>query len=360
MAQFPSVKIALDAQGADLGIAEVVEGAKIVASEGIDIVLFGPVAEIEPALGRSAPGRSAPSNISVVDAPDQITNHDEPAASARTKKQSSIVVAAKSVAEGETDALVSAGPTGAVLAASLFNMRRIKGVRRPAIAVILPDGRGGRSLLLDAGANVDVPPDMLVQFAHLGAQFSKRVLGVAEPRVGLLTIGEEDGKGTERVVEAGRMLADPENTHGFKYLGNVEGRDITNGAADVIVTDGFTGNIALKSIEGAAIAVMKALVETIKSSPVAKAGGLLAKPKLLELRERIDPNTTGGALLLGLRGVSVVAHGSSTREGIASAVRLARDAAVGDVTGHMASAIAELNEHAASTGDVTVGVVNDA
>lgn len=349
------MKIALDAQGADLGISEVVEGAKIVAAEGIDIVLFGPRAAVERELGDGA----SP-NISVVDAPDEITNHDEPAASARAKKQSSIVVAAKSVAAGEADALVSAGPTGAVLAASLFYVKRIKGVRRPAIAVILPDGRGGRSLLLDAGANVDVPPEMLVQFAHLGAQFSTRVLGVADPRVGLLTIGEEDGKGDERVVEAGRLLADPENTHGFNYLGNVEGRDITNGSADVVVTDGFTGNVALKSIEGAATAVMKALLDTIKSSPRAKIGGLLAKSALLDLRERVDPNTTGGALLLGLRGVSVVAHGSSTRAGIAAAVRLAHDSAVGDVTGHMAAAIAELNQHAASSGDVTVGVANDA
>ncbi|MBI5310799.1 MAG: phosphate acyltransferase PlsX [Actinobacteria bacterium] len=349
------MKIALDAQGADLGIAEVVAGAKIVAAEGIDIVLFGPQAEIEDALGSSRPA-----NIAIVDAPDEITNHDEPATSVRARKQSSIVVAAKAVAAGEADALVSAGPTGAVLAASLFNMKRIKGVRRPAIAVILPDGRGGRSLLLDAGANVEVPAELLVQFAHLGAQFSARVLGVANPRVGLLTIGEEDGKGTDRVVEAGRLLADPDNTHGFNFLGNVEGRDITNGSTDVIVTDGFTGNIALKSIEGAASAVMLALVEAIKSSTVSKVGGMLAKPKLLELRERVDSNTTGGALLLGLRGVSVVAHGSSTRAGIAAAVRLARDSVAGDVTGHMAAAIAELNEHAASTADVTVGLANDA
>lgn len=349
------MKIALDAQGADLGIGEVVDGAKIVAAEGIEIVLFGPEADVKAALGPNAPA-----NISVVHAPDVITNHDEPAASARAKKQSSIVVAAKAVAAGEADALVSAGPTGAVLAASLFNMKRIKGVRRPAIAVILPDGRTGRSLLLDAGANVEASPELLVQFAHLGAQFSARVLGVIKPRVGLLTIGEEDGKGTDRVVEAGRLLADPENTHGFNYLGNVEGRDITNGAADVIVTDGFTGNIALKSIEGAATAVMLALVEAIKSSPVSKAGGILAKPKLLELRERVDANTTGGALLLGLRRVAVVAHGSSTRAGIAAAVRLARDSVDGDVTGHMAAAIAELNEYAASTADVTVALSHDA
>ncbi|MBK5229748.1 MAG: phosphate acyltransferase PlsX [Thermoleophilia bacterium] len=349
------MKIALDAQGADHGIGEVVAGARIVAAEGIEIDLYGPETQIRAALGADVPD-----NIGVVEAPDEITNHDDPVTAARAKRESSIVVAAKAVADGGADALVSAGPTGAVLAASLFNMKRIKGVRRPAIAVILPDGRGGRSLLLDAGASVEVPPEMLVQFAHLGAQFSARVLGNPRPRVGLLTIGEEDGKGTERVVEAGRLLSDPANTHGFNYLGNVEGRDITNGAADVIVTDGFTGNVALKAIEGAATATMQALVDVIKSSPRAKLGGMLAKPKLLELRDRVDPNTTGGALLLGLRGVSVVAHGSSTAAGIAAAVRLASASAIGDVTGHMAAAIAELKVHTESNGGVTVGVVDDA
>lgn len=349
------MKIALDALGADNGIEVVVAGARIVAGEGVAIDLYGPRDRVRAVLGDDAP-----ENIAVIDAPEEITNHDEPAAAARAKRESSIVRAARAVAAGEADALVSAGPTGAVLAASLFNLKRIKGVRRPAIAVILPDGRGGRSLLLDAGANVEVPPDMLVQFAHLGAQFSARVLGNANPRVGLLTIGEEDGKGNSRVVEAGRLLSDPHNTHGFDYLGNVEGRDITNGAADVVVTDGFTGNVALKSIEGAATATMKALVEVIRSSPRAKLGGLLAKPKLLELRERVDPNTTGGALLLGLRRVSVVAHGSSTPAGIANAVRLARDAVQGDVTGHMATAIAELGQLATSSDAVTVGVADDA
>lgn len=349
------MKIALDALGADRGIAEVIAGARLVAAEGIAVDLYGPESQVRAALGEDAPA-----NIGVVHAPDEITNHEDPATAARAKRESSIVVAAQAVAAGEADALVSAGPTGAALAASLFNMKRIKGVRRPAIAVILPDGRDGRTILLDAGANVEVPPETLVQFAHLGAQFSARALGVQNPRVGLLTIGEEDGKGTERVVEAGRLLADPENTHGFNYVGNVEGRDITAGVADVVVTDGFTGNVALKSIEGAATATMLAIVDVIKSSPVARLGGLLAKPKLLELRERIDPNTTGGALLVGLRGVAVIAHGSSTAAGVANAIRLAQSAVEGDVTGHLTAAIADLNAHAASTTAVTVGVADDA
>jgi glycerol-3-phosphate acyltransferase PlsX len=347
------MKIALDVQGADLGIATVIDGARLVAREGIEIVLVGPEAEIAAA-GELADG------LSVVNATETVTNHDDPATAVRRLKDSSIVVAAKLVANGEADALVSAGPTGAALAASLFSLKRIKGVKRPALAVILPDGRGGRSLLLDAGANVDVPPEMLMQFAHLGAQFCIRVLGIKEPRVGLLSIGEEDGKGNERVVEAGKLLSDPANTHHFNYLGNIEGRDITNGSADVIVTDGFTGNVALKSIEGAAKATMLAAVEAIKSNPISKIGGLLARRSLLRIREEVDPNTTGGALLLGLRGVSVVAHGSSTPEGIAAAIRLAARTAEGDVPGQIAAAIAELNAHQAPDDAVTVGAADDA
>ncbi|MGH2907591.1 MAG: phosphate acyltransferase PlsX [Solirubrobacterales bacterium] len=354
-----TVNVALDVQGADAGIGEVIAGARIVAAEGIGITLVGPQDAI------AACPDSKAGEFAIVHAPDEVTNHDDPALAVRSKRESSIVVGAKLVGSGDADALVSAGPTGAALAASLFNMKRIKGVKRPAIAVILPDGRGNRTLLLDAGANVDVPPEMLVQFATLGAQFSARVLGVENPRVGLLSIGEEAGKGNDRVVEAGRLLQDPENSHHFNYLGNVEGRDIVSGVADVVVTDGFTGNVALKSIEGAARATMLALVDAIKSDTIAKLGGLLAKRKLFELRKEIDPNTTGGALLLGLRGVSVVAHGSSNAEGIAAAIRLAAQSVEGNVTGHMAAAIAELNAHAAAASSspddaVTVGVADDA
>lgn len=347
------MKIALDVQGADNGIETVVDAARTVAAEGIAVVLVGPKEEIAR-LGE------LPANVEIAHASEVVTNYDEPASTVRARRDSSVVVGAKLVADGEADALVSAGPTGAVLAASLFNMRRIKGVRRPAIAVMLPDGRGGRSLLLDAGANIDVPSEMLVQFATLGAQFCIRVLDVPNPRVGLLSIGEEDGKGSERVIEAGQLLLDPENSHHFDYRGNVEGRDITNGSVDVIVTDGFTGNVALKSIEGAATGTMLAIAEAIRSNPIAKLGGLLAKRSLLKIRDEVDPNTTGGALLLGLRGVSVVAHGSSNAAGIAAAVRLAARSVEGDVTGHMASAIAELNAHAQSRDAVTVGSNDDA
>jgi glycerol-3-phosphate acyltransferase PlsX len=347
------MKIALDVQGADNGIQTVVDGARIAAREGIEVVLVGPAAEI-------AACGELPVGVGVVNATEVVTNHDDPATAVRSRKDSSIVVGARLVASGEADALVSAGPTGAALAASLFNMKRIKGVKRPAIAVILPIGGGRRTVLLDAGANVDVPAEMLVQFAHLGAQFCIRALHVAEPRVGVLSIGEEDGKGNERVVEAGRLLSDPENSLHFNYLGNVEGRDITNGSVDVVVTDGFTGNVALKSIEGAAKATMLAAVDAIKSNPVSKLGGLLAKRSLLKVRTEVDPNFTGGALLLGLRGVSVVAHGSSNPDGIAAAIRLAAHSAETDVPAEIATAIAELNAHRATEDAVTVATADDA
>lgn len=346
------MKIALDVQGADNGIAAVVDGARSFAAGGSQVVLVGPADEIE-ACGELPP------NVSVRHAAEVVTNHDEPAVAVRRRKDASIVVAARLVASGDADALVSAGPTGAALAASLFNLKRIKGVKRPAIAVIMPDGRGGRTLLLDAGANVDVPAPMLVQFAHLGAQFSIRALGVAEPRVGLLSIGEEQGKGTERVAEAGRMLSSAENSRHFHYLGNVEGRDITRADVDVVVTDGFTGNVALKSMEGAARATMLAVVEAIRSRPLSMLGGMLAKRSLLRLRDELDPNTTGGALLLGLRGVSVVAHGSSSPAGIAAACRLAERSVEGDVTGQIAAAIAELPDAPASGDAVTVDPADD-
>lgn len=335
------MRIALDVQGADSGISTVVDGARIVAAEGIEVVLVGPEDEV-------AACGELPTGARIVNATEVVTNHDEPASAVRSRRDSSIVVAAKLAAAGEADALVSAGPTGAALAASLFSMKRIKGVKRPAIAVLLPIGRDRHTLLLDAGANVDVPAEMLVQFAHLGAQFAIRVLGLENPRVGLLTIGEEDGKGNERVVEAGRKLAEPGASRHFEYLGNVEGRDITSGDADVVVTDGFTGNIALKSIEGAAKATMLAAADAAHSNLRSKIGGLLLKPALLALRDEIDPNTTGGALLLGLRGVSVVAHGSSNADGIAAALRLAARCAEGGVTGEIAAAISELREHEAA------------
>jgi phosphate acyltransferase len=237
----------------------------------------------------------------------------------RSTPQASIVQAAAAVAGGRADALVSAGSTGPTLAAATLEVKRLRGVHRPALAVLVPVP-GRPLLLLDCGANVEVRPEHLVQFAHMGACFMDVVLGVSRPRVGLLSVGEESGKGTPDVLEAGERLSGSQT---LNYAGNVEGFDLTGGAVDVVVTDGFTGNVTLKTLEGTARAVAEAVRAAARSNPLAAAGGLLLRPALKGLRAGMDPNSVGGAILLGLRGVAVVAHGSSTPEGIANAVRFA-------------------------------------
>jgi glycerol-3-phosphate acyltransferase PlsX len=263
--------------------------------------------------------------VELIPAAGEITNFDEPVAAVRSRADASIVLAARDVGEGRSAALASAGPTGATMTAALFALRRIRGVRRPALAVQLPAPvrKGPPCLLLDVGANTEARAGDLIQFAYLGAAFSRAVLGVERPRVALLSVGEEGGKGTAHVVEAHGRLADAE---GIAFQGNVEGRDLLGDTVDVIVTDGFTGNIALKTIEGTAKAVGAAIGTAARSNPLAAAGGLLLRPALGGLRSRSDPDATGGAILLGLRGVAVVGHGSSGPEGIANAIRLAAQA----------------------------------
>jgi glycerol-3-phosphate acyltransferase PlsX len=278
-------------------------------------VLYGPAGEIRRALGDSAAG------LDVVDAPDEITNLDEPAQAARAKSDSSIVRAARALGEGTADALVTTGPTGAALAASLIHVKRLPGVYRPALAVMLPVP-GRRLLLLDVGANVEVRPEHLAQFAFMGAAFSAGVLGVARPRVGLLSTGEEPGKGTEDVVAAHHKLSSLPSAP-FDFTGNVEGFDLARGRLDVVITDGFTGNVALKTLETTAKTVVGAIRDAIRSGPVSKLGGLLVRHKLTPLRESFSQESVGGAYLLGLRGLVVVCHGNSTRRAIANAIALA-------------------------------------
>ena len=258
----------------------------------------------------------------LVPAVEEITNAEEPVAAVRSRPGASVVLAAQDVAEGRSQAMASAGSTGATMTAALFALRRLHGVRRPALALqlLVPGRPGPPTLLLDVGANADARAHDLVQFAYLGAAFSEAVLGVAQPRVALLSVGEEASKGSAEVVEAHARLAGAE---GLDFRGNLEGRDLLAGVAEVIVTDGFTGNVVLKTIEGTAKAVAEAVRAAARSGPVAAAGGLLLRPSLGGLRRQLDPDTTGGAILLGLRGVAVVGHGSSGPEGIANAVRLA-------------------------------------
>jgi len=302
--------IALDAHGADRGAATVAEGARLAR---VAVTLFGPASQLGAACDEDW--------IEVVDSPLAIAAAEEPARAARAKPEASIVKAAVALAEGRAEALVSAGPTGAALAASLFHVKRMKGVHRPAIAALVPVP-GRPVLLLDAGANVEVRPEHLVQFAYMGAAFMEAVHGLERPRVGLLSVGEEPQKGTPDVVEAHARLA----AGTLDFVGNVEGQDLTAGAADVIVTDGFTGNVALKALEGSSRAVVHAIRDAVRSGPVSSLGGLLIRGKISRLRQAIDPNTAGGAILLGLRGVVVIAHGGSSAEGIAAAIRVARRA----------------------------------
>jgi phosphate acyltransferase len=305
--------VALDAFGADRGPAVIVAGARAAAADGTRVRVFGTPGELAE-LG-------AVEGVELCPAADAISNDEEPVRAVRSRPGASIVLAARDAAEGRSDALVSAGSTGAAMAAALFALRRIHGVHRPALAVQLPvPGRDRPVLFLDAGANTEARVQHLVQFAYLGSAFARAVLGVERPTVGLLSVGEEQGKGTPLVVEAYDALS---AARGIEFAGNVEGRDLPAGAADVVVTDGFTGNVALKTMEGTAGEFGAAVRHAARSGPRATLGGLLLRPALLRLRRRLDPDTTGGAILLGLNGVAVVAHGSSGPEGIANAVRLA-------------------------------------
>jgi phosphate acyltransferase len=300
--------IALDANGADAGPAAVAEGAR---RSGLPVLLFGPAAEL----------RGGGEEADVVDAPVAAGGGDEPVRAVRERPEASIVQAAVAVGEGRANALVSAGSTGPTLAAATLKIKRLRGVHRPALAVLLPLP-GQPVLLLDCGANVEVRPEHLVQFAYMGACFMQAVHGVERPRVGLLSVGEESGKGTSDVLEAGERLSDS----GLDFAGNLEGFDLPAASADVVVTDGFTGNVALKVMEGTAKTLTGAIRDAIRSSPISALGGLLVRGRLGRLREQIDPEGAGGAIMLGLRRPVVVAHGSFGPDGIANAVRLARRA----------------------------------
>jgi glycerol-3-phosphate acyltransferase PlsX len=322
------VTVALDGFGAEQGFDVLAAGAKLAAADGIAVRVFGPERSL---------GLDRVENVEVVPTSDWIGNEEDPVAAVRAKKTASVVRAADDVAAGRSDALVSHGSTGATMAAATFGLRRLKGVQRPALAVQVPVP-GKPVLFLDVGANVEVRAQHLVQFAFLGAAFSAAVLEVANPTVGLLTVGEESGKGREEVVEAHRLLS---AATGIEFAGNVEGRDLPAATVDVVVTDGFTGNVALKLLEGTAKTVAAAVGDAARSNPVASLGGLLLKPALGELRRELHPDSTGGAILLGLRAVAVVGHGSAGAEGIANAVRLAARCAAVDAVGRTAALLAK-------------------
>lgn len=291
--------------GGDRGPGEVIAGALEAASSTVAPVLYGP------------PGLDT-RGLELVEASDTIEMHEKPVEAVRAKPDSSLVAACRAVGDGQADAIVSAGNTGAILAACLFHVRRLAEVDRPAIAVVIP-AREGPSVLLDSGANADARPEHLVQFAEMGAIFAEEMLELAKPEVRLLSIGEEPEKGNQLTLEAHALLAESD----LNFGGNVESRHLLSHAGDVVVCDGFTGNVCLKLLEGTIKTLLEGMREEIRSSTRGKIGGLLIRPAARHLRERLDPDTYGGAYLLGLRGLAVIAHGNSSRRAIANAIRLA-------------------------------------
>jgi phosphate acyltransferase len=312
--------------GGDRAPEEIVAGALEARSDDVEPVLYGRAERLEPLAD----------GLQIVHCEDIVAMDEKPADAARDKRESSMFVACRAVGEGNPAAVVSAGNTGAMLAAGLLEIRRLPDVHRPAIAVPLP-AIGGTSVLIDAGANADARPEHLLQFAHMGAVFAREILEIAEPTVALLSIGEEPEKGNRLAREAHLLLA----AGGVRFSGNVESRDILRHAADVVVCDGFTGNMALKLMEGTIKTLLDTLRTEIASSPRGRLGGLLIRPAARRVRRRLDPDTYGGAYLLGLRGLAVIAHGNSSRTAIANAIRLGAQGARAGVVDRLSKRLAE-------------------
>jgi glycerol-3-phosphate acyltransferase PlsX len=322
--------VAVDAMGGDKAPDEIVAGAVRAASElGVPVALVGPTDVLGTDHG-----------LEVIPATQVIAMDADPASSVRTMKDSTLVRAAEAVRDGKASAMISAGNTGATMASALFRMGRIKGVSRPAIAtpIPVPDAETP-TILLDAGANAECQPGWLVQFAQMGAVLARATYGIETPKIGLLSIGEEAGKGNPLVKEAFALLRDAA-LPGATFVGNVEGRDIMSDAADVIVTDGFTGNVALKTLEGGMRALVGALFAVFGSSDEAKAASDVLLPALLPLYAKLDPDSYGGAVLLGVDGVCIISHGSSSATAVVNAVRVAADMVHHDIVGLLKAAVA--------------------
>jgi glycerol-3-phosphate acyltransferase PlsX len=321
--------IALDAMGGDRAPEAIVEGARrAVLDLGVRVLLAGPPEVLEPLLDGGADG------ITIVPAREVIAMDEEPARAVRTKKDASIVRCADAVHDGHAVAMVGAGNTGAAMTAALLRTGRIKGVQRPAIAIPLPVlGAERHSILVDGGATVDPQPEWLVQWARLGRAYARARFGVEAPTIALLSNGEEAGKGDTLRKQAHSALTEVKG-----FVGNVEGRDLLRGAADVIVTDGFTGNVALKTLEGALLG-FAGLVFSVVDEPVFAAVADALKLRLLEAAAPLLPDNTGGAVLLGVNGICVISHGASGADAIVNAMRVARDAASTGVVERLARAI---------------------
>lgn len=325
------VVVAVDAMGGDYAPAAVLEGVAdaLARDPELEVVLTGDADVIE---SFAAAHDRCRAHVTT----ETIGMDEHAAAAVRAKKDSSIVVGARLVREGAADAFFSAGSTGACMAAATLITGRIKGVSRPAIATVIPTS-GPPVVLLDVGANADCKPENLVQFAHMGAAYAKIVLDVDEPRIALLNIGEEPTKGSQLAIETHALMT--EVVPGF--IGNVEGRDIPAGVADVIVTDGFTGNVALKLLEGVSKSLLGQVKGVMMATPITKLAALVLRGSFDELKARLDPDAYGGAPLLGINGVSIIGHGSSSGRAVSSAIRVSAQAVRGQLTDRIARAIAQ-------------------
>jgi glycerol-3-phosphate acyltransferase PlsX len=312
-----AIRIAVDGMGGDHAPAAIVEGAQDAAAEyGCEVTVVGR----RDALGPLLDGRS---QLRFVEASEVIAMDEHPAQAVRGKKDNSMSVCARLCKQGEADGWVSAGNSGAILAAALFGQGRVSGVDRPAIGSVVPT-RDGLAYFLDVGANADARPEWLVQFARMGAVYADRMMGRPRPRVALLSNGEEPGKGNALVKEVQEILAG--GVDGVNYVGNVEGKDIFEGRADVVVADGFVGNVAIKMAEATAEFLFRTLRDELPRSPLSLVGGLLIRGRVGKIRSRIDWREFGGAPLLGIDGVAVVAHGRSDARAVKNAVRVAKEA----------------------------------
>ncbi len=342
--------IAVDAMGGDNAPAEIVRGALRASAElHIPVLLVGRREFLETELSRiEGPETVSRARLSIIDAREVVEMDEHPANAVRTKRDSSIVRACALVADGTAGGAVSAGNSGAVLAAALFTVRRISGVSRPAIGALLPS-TAERTFVLDVGANTDCKPEWLVQFAVMGSVYARTMMGLAAPRVALLSNGEEAGKGSQLVQDARPLL----ESAPVRFIGNVEGKALFSGACDVAVCDGFIGNVLLKTAEGVGEYLFATLRSEAMSSTAAKIGGALLKPRLRAVRDRVDYRQTGGALLLGVAGEIVIAHGRSDALAVMNAIRVASEAAQRDVSGIIASALGAGASATVSTHEVS-------
>jgi glycerol-3-phosphate acyltransferase PlsX len=325
-----TLPVAVDAMGGDRAPGEIVAGARQAAEEhGIPVLLVGD------------PDRMGDTGqLPVLACYEVIDMHDDPAASVRIKKDSSLVRAAEAVRDGRACAMVSAGNTGATMASALLRMGRVKGLARPAIATPIPVPGTTPTVVLDAGANSECTPPWLVQFARMGSTFARQRYGITEPRVGLLSIGEESTKGNLLVKETHSLLANGEGGPDVRFIGNVEGRDLMTDQVDVIVTDGFTGNVLLKTAEGTLRFAMRAVLGAFDANDDTKAASKILLPGLIALAQELDPETYGGAVLLGTRGLCIISHGSSSARAILNAVKVAYEAVEADLVSLITASIA--------------------